>query len=86
MLAQSEIDIAIGGNPPERDFAELAEQCNGGARKDGGITDMARMHANLRRSCLPGSLLDGDVPNYHEFLEQRRVRTAQKTQTYFGVL
>ena len=55
VLAQSEIDIVIGGNPPERDFAELAEQCNGGARKDGGITDMARMRANLRRSCLPGS-------------------------------
>ena len=86
VLAQSEIDIAIGGNPPERDFAELAEQCNGGARKYGGITDMEQMRDNLRRSCVPGSLLDGDVADYDEFLEQRRVRMAQKIQTYFGGL
>ena len=86
VLAQSEINIAIGGNPPERYFAELAEQCNGGARKYGGITDMAQMRVNLRRSCVPGSLLDGEVPTYDEFLEQRRVRMAQKIQTYFGGL
>ena len=87
VLAQSEIDIAIGGNPPERYFAELAEQCNGGAKKYGGITDMAQMRNNLRRSCVPGSLLGAEVPDYDEFLEQRRVLLlARKFQTYFGGL
>ena len=83
VLAQSEINIAIGGNPPERYFAELAEQCNGGARKYGGITDMAQMRANLCRSGLPDDMLDGGIPDYGEFLEQRRVLMAQKVKTYF---
>ena len=86
VLAQSEINIAIGGKPPKIYFAELAEQCSGGARKYGGITDMTQMRANLSRNCVPDSLLDGEVPNYDEFLEQRRVLMAQKVQTYFGEL
>ena len=83
VLAQSEINIAIGGKPPEVYFGELAEQCNGGTRKYGGITDMDQMRANLQRSCVPDSLLDGDILDYDEFLEQRRVLMAQKIKTYF---
>ena len=83
VLAQSEINIAIGGNPPERYFAELAEQCNGGARKYGGITDMVQMRANLWRSGLPDDMLDGHILDYGEFLERRRVLMAQKIKTYF---
>ena len=86
MLAQSEINIAIGGNPPERYFAELAEQCNGGARKYGSITDLEQMCANQRRNCVPGRLLYGDVPDYNEFLERRRVRMARKIRTDLGGL
>ena len=56
VLAQSEINIAIGGKPPEVYFGELAEQCNGSERKYGGITDMGQMRANLRRSCVPDCL------------------------------
>ena len=32
---------------------------------------------------MPDSLLDGDIPDYDEFLEQRRVLMAQKIKTYF---
>ena len=83
VLAQSEINIAIGGKPPEVYFGELADQCNGGTRKYGGITDTEQMRANMRRSCVPDSLLNGDIPNYDEFLEQRRILMAQKIRTYF---
>ncbi len=33
VLAQSEINIAIGDKAPERYFGELAEQCNGGSQE-----------------------------------------------------
>ena len=41
VLAQSEINIAIGDKPPEKYFEELAEQCAGGKKKYGGITEPA---------------------------------------------
>ena len=59
VLAQSEINIAIGDRASEVYFKELAEQCAGGKKKYGGITDVAEMRVNLRMSCLPESLLDG---------------------------
>jgi len=86
VLAQSEINIAIGDKPPERYFKELAEQCDGGKRKYGGITDAADLRASLRMSCLPESLLDGEIPDYDDFLEQRRSLMAMKIKTWFGAL
>lgn len=83
VLAQSEINIGIGDRAPEVYFAELADQCNGGAKKYGGITEMAEMRANLRMSCLPEALLDGDIPDFGDFLEARRTRMAAKIKTYF---
>lgn len=86
VLAQSEINIAIGDKPPERYFGELAEQCNGGKKKYGGITDAAELRNNLRMSALPGSLLDGEVPAYDDFLEERRKLMAQKIKSWFEAL
>jgi hypothetical protein len=86
VLAQSEINIAIGDKPPDRYFNELAEQCNGGKKKYGGITGADDMRANLRMSCLPESLLDGTIPDYDDFLEQRRKLMAMKIKTWFQAL
>lgn len=86
VLAQSEINIAIGDKAPEVYFQELAHQCNGGKKKYGGITTQADMRANLRMSCIPESLLDGEVPDYSDFLEQRRQLMAQKIKTWFEAL
>lgn len=86
VLAQSEINIAIGDKAPELYFQELASQCNGGKKKYGGITAEADMRANLRMSCIPESLLDGEVPDYGDFLEQRRQLMAQKIKTWFEAL
>ncbi len=83
VLAQSEINIVIGDKAPQIYFQELAEQCNGGPKKYGGITDLAEMRANLRINCLPESLLDGVIPAYDDFLDQRRRLMAQKIKTYF---
>ena len=50
VLAQSEINIAIGDKPPEKYFAELAEQCDGGKKKYGGITNLARAEGEPART------------------------------------
>lgn len=86
VLAQSEINIAIGDKPPAKYFGELAEQCTGGKKRYGGIADAADMRANLRMSCLPESLLDGEILDYDEFLEQRRKLMALKIKEWFEKL
>ncbi len=86
VLAQSEINIAIGDKSPEQYFKELAEQCNGGKKKYGGITDAADLRANFRMSCLPESLLDGEISSYDFFLEERRKLMALKIKTWFEAL
>ncbi|MCB1633302.1 MAG: hypothetical protein KDI51_01865, partial [Xanthomonadales bacterium] len=86
VLAQSEINIAIGARAPEVYFAELAEQCRGGPRRFGGIVDIDEMRANLRMSCVPERLLDGEVLRYDDFLEERRQLMALKIKHWFEVL
>lgn len=86
VLAQSEINIAIGDKAPEQYFRELAEQCAGGKKKYGGITDAAELRANLRMSCLSEALLDGGIPAYDDFLEERRKLMAQKIKVWFESL
>jgi hypothetical protein len=86
VLAQSEINIAIGDRAPEAYFKELLSQCSGGSKKYGGITDKNEMRENLRANCIPESLLEGQVPSYDEFLEQRRKLMALKIKQWFEVL
>lgn len=86
VLAQSEINIVIGDRPPEKYFAELLAQCDGGKKKYGGITSLAELKANLRAHCLPLSLLDGEVPDYDAFLAERRTLMAKKIRDWFEVL
>lgn len=86
VLAQSEINIAIGDKAPEKYFSELAEQCAGGKKKYGGITTLADMKANLRMHCLPEALLDQTIPTYDDFLQERRQLMALKIMQWFKVL
>jgi hypothetical protein len=86
VLAQSEINIAIGDKAPEIYFADLTKQCDGGAKKYGGITEKAELCANMSMNCLPESLLEGVIPSYEDFLEQRRKLMALKIKTWFEML
>lgn len=85
-LAQSEINIAISDKAPFVYFKELVEQCNGGKKKYGGITDLNELKANLAESCIPQTILNGEAQDYDVFLEQRRKLMAAKIQTYFKTL
>ncbi|GMV06943.1 MAG: hypothetical protein AMXMBFR53_32180 [Gemmatimonadota bacterium] len=86
VIAQSEINIAIGDKPPERYFAEIIEQVNGGKKRYGGITDAARLCENYEQNCLPASLLNGVVPAYDDFLAERRRLMALRIKKWFEVL
>jgi len=86
VLAQSEINIAIGDKSPEVYFRELIEQCRGAEKKYGGITDLTELRANLKMSSLPESLIEGVIPEYDEFLEQRRKLMALKIKFWFESL
>lgn len=85
-LAQSEINITISDKAPFVYFKELVEQCNGGKKKYGGITDLNELKANLAESCIPQTILNGEAQDYDVFLEQRRKLMAAKIQTYFKTL
>ena len=86
VIAQSEINIAIGAKAPLAYFDELRQQTDGGATRYGGITDQQEMFANLESNCIPAGVLQGDVPDYLGFLEIRRHLMAQKIKSWFAVL
>jgi hypothetical protein len=86
VMAQSEINIAIGDKAPEVYFAELREQVSGGSRCYGGITDAAELKANLVMNSLPTSLLEGKPMDYDTFLLERRRLMAEKIRQWIDVL
>ena len=85
-LAQSEINIAIGAKAPAIYFKELVQQCSGGKRKYGGITDLAELKANLEENCIPETMLTEALPDYDAFLEERRRLMASRIKKYFKLL
>ncbi len=86
VLAQSEINIAIGDKAPDRYFRDLLQQVQGGPTCYGGITDEQDLRRNLRENCIPESLLDGQVPDYDAFLEERRGLMSLKMKRWFDKL
>lgn len=86
VLAQSEINIAIGDDAPEIYFAKLRNQISGGPKLYGGITDKTEMLINMRENCIPEGLLDGTLKSYDDFLAERRFLMTEKIKTWFGGL
>jgi hypothetical protein len=84
--SQSEINIAIGATPPETYFAELLEQCQGGKRKYGAITNLDELKENLRQHAIPEGIFNSLARNYDEFLEERRKLMSAKIREYFSTL
>ena len=86
VIAQSEINIAIGAKAPLVYFDELRQQVDGKAIKYGGLDDKGEMLANLETNCIPAGVLSGEVPDYLGFLELRRHLMALKIKTWFAGL
>jgi hypothetical protein len=86
VMAQSEINIAIGDKSPKDYFKEIAEQVNGGPKRYGGITDLEILRQNFEENCLPLSLLDGQAPDYETLLAERRQLMALRIKRWFDIL
>jgi hypothetical protein len=86
VIAQSEINIAIGAKPPATYFAELRGQTSTAAKRYGGITERDDLIKNLQMNCIPVAMLDGEIKGYEGFLEDRRALMALKIKTWFEAL
>lgn len=85
-LTQTEINLSISNKAPSRYFAEILEQCNGGQRKYGNITDMDALRENLAMNCIPEDLSVLLQDDYDSFLVQRRWLMSQRIRHYFEAL
>ncbi len=86
VIAQSEINIAIRDKEPDHYFRELIKQCKNGKKLYGGITDLEELRTNLETNCIPTSMIDGTVPDYKDFLAERRKLMSLKIKTWFESL
>lgn len=86
VMAQSEINIAIGSKEPRVYFWQLLEQCRGGPKRYGNITDLDTLRENLRMHCIPEGIEQMTVKDYPAFLAGRRRLMAQKIRAYFEAL
>src|SRR5215212_11992387 len=82
-VTQSEINIAIGNKEPQVYFAEVREQCQGGPRLYGNITDLEVLQRNLSTHCIPEGVEEMSADDYPNFLAERRKLMAQKIRRYF---
>jgi hypothetical protein len=85
-VAQSEINIAISNKEPRVYFAQLLEQCQGGPKRYGNITDVDMLCENLRVHCIPEGIEQMTVMDYPHFLTERRKLMARKIRHYFESL
>jgi len=85
-VTQAEINIAIGHKPPSVYFDEVKNQCDGGAKKYGGITSMDDLKENLAEHCIPEGILGPLANECDAFLAERRKLMAVKIKSYFNVL
>ncbi len=86
VMAQSEINIAIGDKPPKVYFSQILEQCGRGEKKYGGITDLETLRENLAMNCIPERMETMDSSQYETFLRERRKLMARKIRDYYTSL
>lgn len=86
VVAQTEINIAIGAKPPSQYFGELIAQTSGGEKRYGNIVDRDEMLANFEMNCIPAEMLGEDMPSYEAFLEMRRKMMALRMKRWYETL
>jgi hypothetical protein len=86
VVAQSEINIAIGNKEPRTYFSQLKEQCQDGEKRYGNICDLKELGENFRMNCIPEGVDQMTVEDYPAFLSERRKLMAKKIKIYFDGL
>ena len=83
---QSEINIAISGDPPAAYFEALLRQCENRVVQYGGITYAYELRENLRAHGIPRQMEKVTMNDYDRFLKERRLLMAAKIRDYYNSL
>lgn len=84
VYVQSEINIKIGKKAPSDYLGYVAtQQCNGGLCKFGGITYAVDLAKNMAENCIPAATPSMSLPDYKDFLSQRRILIARRLKEYY---
>jgi len=86
VITQNEINIAIGNKEPSVYFKQALEQCQGGEKLYGNITDLDQLRDNYEMNCIPDGIENMTIEDYDDFLIKRRKLMAKKIKEYFKVL
>ena len=87
VVMQSEINMAIGDDPPQVYFSTLRRQCENEKAQIGGIVDVDVLQANFAAHCIPQYIMDdSDISKYDGFLQKRRLLMAEKIRDYYKLL
>ncbi|HQP88692.1 MAG TPA: DUF262 domain-containing protein [Thermoanaerobaculia bacterium] len=86
VVAQSEINIAIGAKSPQDYMKKVLHQCEGGKKHYGNITDPDQLRDNLRAHCIPEGFESMKAEDYPAFLVARRQLIALKIKEWFETL
>jgi len=83
VMAQSEVNIAIGAKSPKIYLAEVLEQCRSGNLRYGAIDSEKDLLKNLEENCIPKEIFQMEKDDYQQFLNLRRKLMARKIKNYF---
>jgi hypothetical protein len=83
---QQEVNIKVGDKDPARYIKTVFDQCESGDAVFGAITNLDELKTNLDLNCLPSSINSYDFDNYEGFLQQRRIKMADKIKGYYLAL
>ncbi|HTE42592.1 MAG TPA: DUF262 domain-containing protein [Steroidobacteraceae bacterium] len=86
VVAQTEINIAIGKKEPALYFKQCVQQCEGKKAKYGNIVRADELRENFRMNCIPEGIAEFTSDTYSTFLAERRALMAKKIRTYFESL
>ena len=86
VITQTEINIAISDKAPEVYISEVTNQCKGGSKRYGGITDQLELERNLEMNCIPLSILNIPELSYESFLDERRKLMSLKIKKWIESL
>ena len=83
VLLQQEINIKIRDAAPCVYMQEVLQQCQTKQAVYGGIVDTEELQKNLMQNCIPDGFAEMDIHNYSDFLNQRRIKMAEKIREYY---
>lgn len=83
---QSETNIKISNDAPQKYFQVLMAQIKDKSMQFGAITDEDTLKKNLSENCIPELILSADFDQYEAFLHERRKLMADKIRKYYESL